>query len=305
MDLLCLSFVVYVSGGLEAPIFMFYVFHMIIGSLILPAFVMYSIAGTLIVVFSLLSILELYGVIPHYTISGLLPFNFYDNLIYVIGVLSIFSSVVIITVMLTSKISSELYGREKHLKKALDELNEAEKSKQKYVIAIVHELKSPIVASMSQMELVLGNFVGEINENVRAKIQIAKERALGAIEMINNILHVSKFKLFNNLKMEEVLLTPIILSRINVLANIAERNRISVKFENAENENVKINADNVLLELVFSNLIGNAVKYTQENGNVIITMKDEGNFRVVEIIDNGIGIPQTNSINILMIIIGL
>ncbi len=292
MDLLCLSFVVYVSGGLEAPIFMFYVFHMIIGSLILPAFVMYSIAGTLIVVFSLLSILELYGVIPHYTISGLLPFNFYDNLIYVIGVLSIFSSVVIITVMLTSKISSELYGREKHLKKALDELNEAEKSKQKYVIAIVHELKSPIVASMSQMELVLGNFVGEINENVRAKIQIAKERALGAIEMINNILHVSKFKLFNNLKMEEVLLTPIILSRINVLANIAERNRISVKFENAENENVKINADNVLLELVFSNLIGNAVKYTQENGNVIITMKDEGNFRVVEIIDNGIGIPQ-------------
>ncbi len=292
MDLLCLSFVVYVSGGLESPIFLFYIFHMIIGSLILPAFIMYSIAGVLIIVFSLFSIFEHYEVIPHYAINGLLPFPLYNNFVYIIGVLIIFASVVTITVMLTSKISSELYSMEKHLKKALDELNEAEKSKQKYVMAVVHELKSPIVASMSQMELVLGNFVGEINENVRSKIQTAKERSTGAIEMINNILHISKFKLFNDIKKEEILLAPIISSRINILSSIAEKNSISIKFINEENENLKIYSDSVLLDLVFSNLIGNAVKYTPENGTVLIKIKDDSNSRIVEIIDNGIGIPK-------------
>ena len=292
MDLLCLSFVVYVSGGLESPIFLFYIFHMIIGSLILPAFIMYSIAGVLIIIFSLFSIFEYYKVIPHYEISGLLPFPLYNNFVYMIGVLTIFASVAIITVMLTSKISSELYGREKHLKKALDELNEAEKSKQKYVMAVVHELKSPIVASMSQMELVLGNFVGEINENVRSKVQTAKERASGAIEMINNILHISKFKLFNDIQKEEILLAPIISSRINILSSIAEKNSVSIKFTNEENPNMKIAADSVLLDLALSNLIGNAVKYTQVDGTVWINIKDENDFRIVEIIDNGIGIPK-------------
>ncbi len=291
MDILCLSVIVYFSGGLESPIFLIFIFHMIIGSLILPSSIMYSIAAVLVINLSVYSILEYNSIIPHQSIKGFLPFTLYNKPDYLALVLALFALVIFITVLLTSKIVSELYGREKHLKKALDELNESEKIKQKYVMAIVHELKSPIVASLSQIDLVLGNFFGEINEQIQNRIQIAKDRSLDAIGMINNILHVSNYRVFKKIELKETLLEPIILEVIKNIFPVAEQKNIRIQFTDNENKNISVNADNILMNLAFSNLINNAVKYTPPDGCINITILDQDNYRVVEIIDNGIGIP--------------
>ena len=102
LDLISLSVIVYFSGGLEAPIIMLYIFHMIIGSLILPSLVMYGIAAVLVLSLSLYSVLEYLSIIPHQNIAGLLPFSLYDKPIYLIGILLIFALVIFITVMLTN-----------------------------------------------------------------------------------------------------------------------------------------------------------------------------------------------------------
>ena len=50
-DLYVLTLLVYYTGGIESPLFMLFVFHMIIGSLILPGKIIYSLAGLVIMVF--------------------------------------------------------------------------------------------------------------------------------------------------------------------------------------------------------------------------------------------------------------
>ena len=91
LDLISLSALVYITGVIETPIFMFYIFHMIIGAIILPASIIYSIAGVLIFGFSLFSFLEYAGIIVHQSIKGLYPFSFYNELNFVVAFVLFFS----------------------------------------------------------------------------------------------------------------------------------------------------------------------------------------------------------------------
>ncbi len=72
LDLLALTLLVYYTGGIESPLFLLFVFHMVIGSIILPEFVIYCAAGMVIFIFSGLVILEYSAVIPHHSVIGFL-----------------------------------------------------------------------------------------------------------------------------------------------------------------------------------------------------------------------------------------
>jgi signal transduction histidine kinase len=56
----------------------------------------------------------------------------------------------------------------------------------------------------------------------------------------------------------------------------------------------KIKDDKFLLEIAFSNLISNAVKYVGNNGLIELDMTDNDNFVEIEVSDNGIGIPPND-----------
>ena len=58
LDLSALYLLVYYTGSIETPLFMLFVFHMIIGSLILPGFVIYTLAGIIVLIFNLIICME-------------------------------------------------------------------------------------------------------------------------------------------------------------------------------------------------------------------------------------------------------
>ncbi len=290
LDLTALSILVYFTGGVEAPLFLLYVFHMIIGSLILPKRVMYFIAVVLILFLSVFSTLEYYNVIPHQSIVGLYQIQLYKSEQFVIGFLSFFSFVLLMIITITSKITGELYSRESQLKRAIEELNAAEKTKQKFIMAFVHDLKSPIAAAVSNLEIITGKYLGEVNDAINDKLSRIKIRLEGLIEMVNNTLRVSRFKLMDETNKEELKIRDIINSVLEKNVIVAERKNVKVVF--SANEETDILGDKVLLELVLSNLISNAVKYTPENGNIDILLHDNDGNRVISISDDGIGIPN-------------
>ena len=65
-----------------------------------------------------------------------------------------------------------------------------------------------------------------------------------------------------------------------------------MKLNIIEEDNVSITGDSSRLKQIFANLINNAVVYTQESGEVEVTIKKETNFAVIKVSDNGIGIPE-------------
>ena len=290
LDLISLSILIYFTGGIESPLVLFYIFHMILGSLLLPAGIMYAIAGTLITALSVLSYLEFVNYIPHQVNIGLFNYTFYKDTIQIIFLLLLYSITFIVSIIITNRIAVELYSRESQLKRALDDVHSAEISKQKFIMAVVHELKSPISAASANLDLVLSNILGETNERIREKVSRARFRLSESTKMINRILHVSQFRLLNKIHPEEVRIAGIINDILEHSSSLFAKKNIEPKF--IDNENKSIKADKVLIEIALSNLIGNAIKYTPENGDIEISVYDEEQMRHINIQDNGIGIPE-------------
>jgi len=290
LDLFSLSIMVYFSGGIEAPFFMLYIFHMIIGSILLPKRIMYSIAISLIIFLGLFSYLEYQGVIKHQFINGLYPFQLYKSPSFIYGFISAFTFVIMISIKLTSRIVGELYSSELQLRRALIEVDEAEKSKQKYLMAVVHELKSPIAAATTNLDLVLGNYAGDVSSTAVEKLMRSKERLSDAIDNINNILRFSQFRLMNKIEIESLNLTELFNDIILKYRSLVEKKNIQIKLD--AKPNVIYLGDKLLLNLAFSNIIGNSVKYSSEKGKISVEIKDNISELYISISDNGIGIPK-------------
>ncbi|MBI5402934.1 MAG: HAMP domain-containing histidine kinase [Ignavibacteriae bacterium] len=292
VDILSLALIVYFTGGIESPFYIFYIFHMIIGSMILPGYAIYTIAAIVVVSFCGLSFAEFYGAIEHVGIGGIYTAPIYNDFEYVLIFSGAFGIMMMVSVFLANSITSALYRREQDLKITLDKLNNAEKIKQKYIMGVVHEIKSPIAVVQSFLDLVLGKFAGPISENVEDKLTKARHRSDEAIQIINDVLHISRLKLMGEIEKSEVDIAEVL--NINIVKREAQTKakNISLTLEDKREKKKNIPGDRNLLDLAFSNLIGNSIKYTNSGGKIEIVISDGGEYTEIEVCDNGIGIPS-------------
>jgi signal transduction histidine kinase len=292
LDLVSLLLLVYFTGGIESPLYMLLVFLVIIGSLILPGVVVYTMSGIFILLFALSSIFEHYRMIPHHPIEGLLGFSLYDNSYYVTAYLFTFTFVIFVSVYLANGIARQLYKREKDLVDSLNKINAAEKEKQQYIMGIVHEIKTPIAAVASYLDLILQKFLGPIDETVEEKLVRAKRRADEGIQMINDVLNVSKLTLYDKFDEDEINLSDLICGVIKRIKPTADSHLIGINFIDERKEQTKIAGDKFLLDIAISNLIGNSIKYGIDGGKVEIVLSSDGDNHVIEVCDDGVGIPE-------------
>jgi signal transduction histidine kinase len=201
---------------------------------------------------------------------------------------------IFVSVFLANTIASALYTSEQELKITLDKLNEAEKVKMKYTMGVVHEIKSPIVAVQSFLDLILGNYVGPISAQVEDKVKRARNRTEESINIINDVLNISKIKLIEKFTKDEIDLDELINSNILKRQAQAESKNIEISFHDSRPVKEKFNGDKDFMDLAFSNLIGNALKYTNNGGKVEILMTYEDGKINIEFCDNGVGIPEND-----------
>ena len=110
---------------------------------------------------------------------------------------------IFVSVYLANGLARQLYKREKDLVESIKKINAAEKEKQTYIMGIVHEIKTPIVAVASYIDIILQKFLGPIDETVEEKLVRAKNRTDEGIQMINDVLNVSKLTLYDQYDEEE------------------------------------------------------------------------------------------------------
>jgi len=294
LDLCALYLLVYFTGTIESPLYMLFIFHMIIGSLILPGSVIYSLAVLIIAAFSSLVILEYSGIIIHHTLTGFLAYPIYSDLNYCIAFCVIFAFSIIVSVLLANKIAHQLYRMEQELVESLKKINEAERDKQKYIISVIHEIKSPLAAVHSYLEIVLDKIIGPLNEKVEEKLRRAKSRSVEAFGLIDNILKISKLRLLDDIKKEDVKIDEVIGSLVEKFNDSIKNKNIKIDIIDSRECRKILKADKFLIEMIFSNIIGNAIKYIGEEGKIIITLNDNDNMVEINVSDNGIGIPDSD-----------
>ncbi|MBZ0198585.1 MAG: HAMP domain-containing histidine kinase [Ignavibacteriaceae bacterium] len=300
LDLTALMLLVFYTGGIETPLYMLFVFHMIIGSLILPGAVVFLMAGFTILAFSALVFAVYAGILPHYQLTGLTEFNLHNNINYIAAVLSIFSFMVLTSVLLANRIAKQLYKMEQDLVETIEKLGAAEEEKQKYIMGIVHEIKTPIAAVHSFLDLVLQKFMGPVDEKIEIKLTRAKIRTDEAIEMINQVLKISQMRLLEEIRTEDIHVEKIIQHLIKKHGVNVEIKNITLRLYDKRDVKKVFLGDYFLIEIAFSNLIGNAVKYVGTGGRIDIVITSNDNFINIEVCDNGIGIPEKDQQKIFM-----
>jgi len=292
-DLFTLTAIVYLTGSIESPLLFFFVIHIMVGSLILPDYLIYSFAVLLIIGFWTITVGEFYSIIPNFHLNGYLPYDLHGELSFVLGVNISFALVIILIVIISNRMASQLYIREQQLLHSLDKINAAEKEKQKYISGIVHEIRTPLSAVQAYLDLVLQKFLGPLDEVVEQKLIRARKRSEEAIELANDVLKISKLHSENSFVMEEIDI-PEILDTVIKRAKInAEAKGVELYLGNRIKEKHTFQGDPLLIQIALSNIIANSIKYNSVDGIVEIDVYDDKNELVINVSDNGLGIPES------------
>jgi len=158
-----------------------------------------------------------------------------------------------------------------------------------------HDLKSPLAAVESYHQVMLGGFAGEITEKQEVMLLRSSERIKGLLNLIDNILDISRID-SRQLKMEVISLPEVIVSSREIIQPLAEGKGLKLEVEVPEGLPLIPGAPD-RLQQVFNNLLGNAIKFTPEGGTITLKASEESCHILVEVIDTGVGIsPEEQSL---------
>ncbi|MEO8232517.1 MAG: two-component regulator propeller domain-containing protein, partial [Ignavibacteriota bacterium] len=152
-----------------------------------------------------------------------------------------------------------------------------------------HEFRTPLTLILGQIETVMSS---NIENKEKSKLQVANRNARRLLNLINQLLDLSKIEAGSmKLNSEQHNIVSFIKSLFYSFESLAEIKKIRLKFETVL-ENIPVIFDPDKMEKVFNNLLSNAFKFTQAQGEIkIYIKKNDSKFVEIYIRDTGIGIP--------------
>ncbi|SHJ27823.1 two-component system, OmpR family, sensor histidine kinase VicK [Dethiosulfatibacter aminovorans DSM 17477] len=165
--------------------------------------------------------------------------------------------------------------------------------RKEFVANVSHELKTPITTVKSYTETLLGGAL-EDRETAESFLNVILNESDRMDRLVKDLLRLSRME-FKQAKWNKVPLHPcsVLEETVEKLKNRAEDKNQNLVFGRCTEE-IEVMFDKDGLEQIYQNIIGNAIKYTPENGEIKIGCHVEADFAVVEIEDNGIGIPEAD-----------
>lgn len=287
IDLVLLTFILHFSGGVENPFIIYYVFHLMIASIILPRIVSYGIASFTMILVGLMAWGEHFGWFQHYPLDGFITHRFYDNLKYLAGTGMIFISTSYVVVYMTGVVSARLRYKEQAYRQANLELLEKDKIKNEYVLRITHDIKGHLAAIKNCLDATLVNIPEEKKEEF---VKRAHSRTEKLIVFIKDLLRITQLRLSDSMVIEEFSFSELVNDVVDIHKEKISAKKLSVQLEI---EDMKISADRLSILEVMDNLLSNGIKYTTENGIIRITASQQGKDKLnIEFADTGMGIPK-------------
>ena len=175
--------------------------------------------------------------------------------------------------------------------------HEIEKMKSEFVSLVSHELRTPLTSIIGFISLILDGKTGKINQKQHESLSRAHRQSKRLAALINDLLDVSRIEAGRiEMKQERVQIERIAARRIEEFRPQADEKSITLLFETQSNLPLMI-GDADRIGQIFINLIGNAIKFTPDNGKVTVRISkslqngNAANGFHVEVIDTGPGIP--------------
>jgi len=293
IDLVILTTILHFSGGIENPFFLFFVFHMIIASILRSRGQSYLQATLAVILFGGMVLLECYGHLPHYSLSSFVKTDLYVQPKYVLSLLFVFSVTLYLIVYMTTSITEQLRLQQEDLEQANALLEEKDTIKNNYVLRVTHDIKGHLAAIESLVNIVNDLMVGPLNEKQQELIDRAHRRTVKCMAFVQALLRLTRMKLAGEVPQAEFSLRSTIQTACRAIQDRAQEKAISLSTDIDEGVQ-RIYGEPMMIEETLTNMLFNAVKYTPEGGQVSLTASAEGPWICIRISDTGIGIPVSD-----------
>jgi signal transduction histidine kinase len=302
LDLLTLAALVHFTGGVESLLALFFVFHVIISSILLRTHISYLAASLATLLFAGISLLEYAGVLAHYHLPLVRAELFQDRL-YVLTATAALALTLFLVAYLTTSISIRLRERDRELLESnltcqvrsgeLAELNEElrrlDAERTRFIVLVTHELRAPINTIYSALELARSGIAGP--EKTAEVLGRAQDRATDLLNLISDLLDLSRVRgqttrpeIVEPLRPDGVLDDVVAFMRVE-----AEDKGLTLQVDVAA-DLAPVRAPGDQMKLVWTNLLSNAIKYSQPGGVVDVSLEQDDVHVIGRVRDSGIGI---------------
>ncbi len=294
LDLIMLTYFIHLSGGPENPLSFYFIFHMVIASIILSDRAAYLQATLAIFLLGFVNVGEYAGFLNHYHLGifiseerCLLDYKYFASTFI------IFVSTLYITVYFATSIVNELREGEVELEKANEKLEEQDRLKSKYVQTVSHDIQASLSTIQNCLKVVLNGLTGSISGKSREMITRAEQRSRKLINFVKELLNLSRMRAANKIDKKDLQLSILIKNIVERLNPLMEKKDLTLTVKNSVGDSL-IYADEYMMEELFDNLIINALRYTPKGGEITIRFNESKIFGLIQvsIIDTGIGIQK-------------
>jgi signal transduction histidine kinase len=200
------------------------------------------------------------------------------------------SEVIVIVIDVTKEIRAKL-ELEKHLK-----------MQEEFFVNISHELKTPlnvIYSTIQLFDLYLkdGSLI-ENQDKLEKYVNVVKQNCYRQIKLVNNLVDLSKIQSgFFQLYLSNQNIVSVVEDIVQSVSEYIKAKGISIVFDTNVEEKI-IACDTEKVERVILNIISNAIKFTNPDGEIFVNILDKGDNVEIEVKDTGIGIDKEQFDNI-------
>lgn len=205
-------------------------------------------------------------------------------------------------VLAFNEMLKKIHNNEQHLEQLVAErtveleaaktkAEESDHLKSAFLASMSHELRTPLNSIIGFTGILLQGMAGPISDEQTKQLSMVKGSASHLLELINDILDISKIESGRIQVYDETFKVDLLLvMAVSSLRPFAEKKGLRLR-HNIETDLPKLNSDKRRLEQVLINLINNAIKFTDEGEiNVNCYRKDDTLF--IDVADTGLGISE-------------
>ena len=178
-------------------------------------------------------------------------------------------------------------------KRAHQELEKLDETKNQFIMASQHHLRTPLTAMAGYADLILAGSYGKISPKLKGVISKIQTSTLRLLRIVNEFLDISQFQLGKEIVFLQpgVDITAILKEVIEELKFEADNKKIYLKLVKSRAKIPLIKADSEKLKVALFNIFDNAIKYTEKGGVTISCEVKDGKLRLISR-DTGAGIPK-------------
>jgi PAS domain S-box-containing protein len=201
------------------------------------------------------------------------------------------------TLRASSAVVENEYGQTVGMVSVLSDITkqkEVDQLKANFVANVSHELRTPLVAIDKAISLLFTKTAGEISPTQEEFLSMAQRNLKRLTLLVNDLLDLSKLEAKKmDIKLEPISIESLVREAVEGMNAWAKTKSLNIEIKIQEGL-PQVNLDPNRIIQVLNNIIGNAIKFTPDKGNITIeaNLHKEGNKIELSVADNGIGIAK-------------